>query len=95
MRNSGLNVTENNALLSVRDFGRGMPARSRPGFDLNDSHVGVGLSGMRERVTDLGGSFAIESDSHGTAIIVSVPLAAQPSGKSRPGQGDLGRNFAA
>jgi signal transduction histidine kinase len=91
----GLNVTENKALLSVRDFGRGMPARSRPGFDLNGSHVGVGLSGMRERVTDLGGSFDIESDSHGTAIIVALPLAAQPSGESRPGQGNLGRNFAA
>ncbi len=91
----GLNVTENKALLSVRDFGRGMPARSGPGFDLNGSHVGVGLSGMRERVSDLGGSFDIESDSHGTAIIVALPLAAQPSGESRPGQGNLGRNFAA
>ncbi len=91
----GLNVTENNALLSVRDFGRGMPARSRPGFDLNGSHVGVGLSGMRERVTDLGGSFVIASDSHGTAIIVSLPLAAQPSGESLPGQGDLGTKFEA
>jgi len=91
----GLNVAENNALLSVRDFGRGMPARSRPGFDLNGSHVGVGLSGMRERVTDLGGTLHIESDSHGTAIIVSLPLAAQPSGESHPVQGNLGRNLAA
>jgi signal transduction histidine kinase len=91
----GLNVTENKALLSVRDFGCGMPARSRPGFDLNGSHVGVGLSGMRERITDLGGSFDIESDSHGTAIIVALPLAAKTSGESRPGQGNLGRNFAA
>jgi signal transduction histidine kinase len=75
----GLTVTENRALLSVRDFGRGMPAPLRQGFDLN-GHVGVGLSGMRERVTDLGGSFNIESNSHGTAIIVALPLAAQPSG---------------
>jgi signal transduction histidine kinase len=90
-----LTVTENRALLSVRDFGRGMPAQSRPGFDLNGGHVGVGLSGMRERVTDLGGSFDIESNSHGTAIIIALPLAAQTSGKSRASQGNLGKNSAA
>jgi signal transduction histidine kinase len=91
----GLKVTENKALLRVRDFGRGMPARLGQGSDLNGSHVGVGLSGMRERVTDLGGSLNIESDSQGTAIIVSLPLAPQPSGESRPGQGNPGRNLAA
>jgi signal transduction histidine kinase len=31
---------------------------------------------MHERVGDLGGAFEIESDSHGTAIIVAFPLAA-------------------
>jgi len=77
----GLTVTENRALLSVRDFGRGMPARLRHGSDLNGSHVGVGLSGMRERVTDLGGRFDIESNSHGTAIVVALPLAAQIASK--------------
>ena len=91
----GLTVTGNRALLSVRDFGRGMPARLRQGFDLNGSHVGVGLSGMRERVTDLGGSLDIESNSHGTAIIVALPLAAvQPSGESPASQGNLGKSAA-
>ena len=56
-----------------------MPARLRQGSDLNGGHVGVGLSGMQERVTDLGGSFDIESNSYGTAIIVALPLAAQPA----------------
>ena len=56
-----------------------MPARLRQGSDLNGGHVGVGLSGMQERVTDLGGSFDTESNSHGTAIIVALPLAAQPA----------------
>src|SRR5439155_8042689 len=91
----GLTVTGNRALLSVRDFGRGMPARLRQGSDLNGSHVGVGLSGMRERVTDLGGSLDIESNSHGTAIIVALPLAAvQPSGESRASQGNLEKSAA-
>jgi signal transduction histidine kinase len=80
----GLTVTENQVLLSVRDFGRGMPAGLRQGSDQNGNHVGVGLSGMRERITDLGGSLNIESSSHGTAIIVAFPLAAQPSRESRP-----------
>jgi signal transduction histidine kinase len=48
-----------------------------------------------ERVTDLGGSFDIESDSHGTAIIVAFALAAQPSGESRASQENLGKKFAA
>jgi len=80
----GLTATENQVLLSVRDFGRGMPAGLRQGSDQNGNHVGVGLSGMRERITDLGGSLNIESSSHGTAIIVAFPLAAQPSRESRP-----------
>jgi hypothetical protein len=46
-------------------------------------------SGMRERVTDLGGSFDIESNSQGTAIIVALPLAEQPSGESRASHGSL------
>lgn len=61
--------------------------------DLNGSHAGVGLSGMRERVADLGGSFEIQSDSHGTAVIVTFSLAAKPSGESN--QANLGKNLAA
>ena len=91
----GLRVIESQVLLSVRDFGRGMPAGLRQGFDLNCGHFGVGLSGMREPVTDLGGSFDIESNSHGTAIIVALPLAEQPSGESRASQGSLRKNSAA
>jgi two-component system NarL family sensor kinase len=85
----GLTVTENQVLLSVRDFRHGMPA------DLDGGHVGVGLSGMRERVIDLGGSFDVESNSHGTAIIVALPLIAQASGESRASQGSLRQNSAA
>jgi len=91
----GLAVTENQVVLCVQDFGRGMPARLRQGSDLNGSQVGVGLSGMRERVTDLGGSFDVESNSQGTAIIVALPLAAQPSGASPASQANLGKESAA
>ena len=81
----GLTVSENRALLRVRDFGRGMPARFTQSSDGNGNgfHVGVGLGGMRERVSDLGGSFHIESDSSGTAINVAIPLTAETLGESR------------
>lgn len=89
-----LTATEKHALLRVRDFGRGMPARLLQG-ELNDGQVGVGLSGMRERVMDLGGSFDIDSNSSGTAIIVALPLAVPPSDERLASQGNLGKNSAA
>jgi|KBSSwiStaDraftv2_1062776.scaffolds.fasta_scaffold44978_2 PAS domain S-box-containing protein len=84
----GLKITENQVQLIVRDFGCGIPAV------LGLNHAGVGLSGMRERVADLGGSFDIESDSNGTAVIVKFPLAAEPAGESNQAK-NLGKNLAA
>jgi len=37
--------------------------------------VGVGIAGMRERVRQLGGRLEIESDSSGTLIRATLPLA--------------------
>lgn len=50
--------------LEIRDDGRGLPERRRSG---------VGLTSMRERAAELGGSFAIESVG-GTVIRVALPL---------------------
>jgi two-component system, NarL family, sensor histidine kinase DevS len=51
------------------------------GFDLNQSHSGFGLSGMRERVELAGGELQIVSSSgHGTRVMASVPLAAPAAG---------------
>jgi signal transduction histidine kinase len=63
-----------------------MPAELVGGSQTNGDHFGVGLSGMRERVNDLGGTFEIQSTGDGTAIVVSIPLAAEPSdaGHSAP-----------
>lgn len=63
------------AVLTVRDFGRGVPAELLRGSQTNGQHFGVGLSGMRERVNDLGGTFEIQSSGNGTLISVSIPLA--------------------
>ena len=49
-----LKASEHQAVFTVRDFGRGMPAELIQGYQTNGDHFGVGLSGMRERVKDLG-----------------------------------------
>lgn len=90
----GLAVTDTEALLSVRDFGRGIPGELMPNCDLDGCRVGVGLSGMRERVSDLGGNFAVHSNSRGTAIIVSLPLTGQPPERHAPVKGNTRRMLA-
>jgi signal transduction histidine kinase len=74
-----LKASEHQAVFTVRDFGRGMPAELVQGSQTNGDHFGVGLSGMRERVNDLGGNFEIQSGRDGTAITLSIPLASETS----------------
>ena len=59
--------------LSVRDDGIGMALPSQR--DQRDSLLGIGIAGMRERVTQLSGEFRIDSSpGNGTAIRVELPL---------------------
>jgi signal transduction histidine kinase len=77
-----LRVVEGQAVFTVRDFGRGMPAELMQNAQTNGNCVGVGLSGMRERVNDLGGTLELKSSRDGTSITVSIPLAAETSEQS-------------
>jgi two-component system, NarL family, sensor kinase len=52
-------------LLRVRDTGRGLAAEPR---------AGVGLTSMRERAEELGGSCTVTSDSSGTLVEVRLPI---------------------
>jgi len=61
-------------VLAVRDFGRGMPEEIVRTFREHGSGVGVGLSGMRERMNELGGNLEIASDQHGTIVVATLPL---------------------
>jgi PAS domain S-box-containing protein len=66
-----LTVDQNHVQLEVQDAGKGLP-RSRA-----DGHVdamGVGITGMRERVKQLGGRMKIESSPRGTTVSVTLPL---------------------
>jgi signal transduction histidine kinase len=65
----------NRLLLSIQDDGRGFPAQQVKG---------MGLLGIEERVSYLGGSFAVDSEpGRGTLLSVMLPLAQPAVGNAR------------
>jgi PAS domain S-box-containing protein len=60
--------------IEIRDHGRGMPAHVMEQIRAEGPKLGVGLAGMRERIHELGGTFEVSSDQHGTVIRAAVPL---------------------
>ena len=62
-------------VLTVRDYGRGVPEEILRNFREHGSGVGVGLSGMRERMNELGGNLELASDQTGTIVMAKLPLA--------------------
>jgi two-component system, NarL family, sensor kinase len=70
-----LQVDQNGISLSVRDYGKGISAERLANMNGSGSDVGVGIAGMRERLKELRGSLEIQSDSTGTLLTASVPLA--------------------
>ena len=54
--------------------GKGISAELLKDIEGSSAGAGVGLGGMRERVSELGGHFSIESGFGGTTIYVSLPL---------------------
>ncbi len=69
-----LQIVQNVISLSVRDYGKGIPAERLTKMNGSGSDVGVGIAGMRERLRELGGKLEIESDSTGTLLKASIPL---------------------
>jgi signal transduction histidine kinase len=58
-------------VLGVADCGRGLPPRAAGA----DPDFTVGISGMRERVEELGGKFSIESVAgEGCTVRAALPL---------------------
>jgi two-component system NarL family sensor kinase len=61
-------------ILEIKDNGRGMPQSVLTRFAQTGSSAGVGLTGIHERVRELGGSFQIDSDNKGTCLIITIPV---------------------
>src|SRR5271170_3593443 len=59
--------------LQVCDEGKGMPFTNGIPISVTSKH-GVGLSGMRERVREFGGTLEIQSDANGTRVTASLPV---------------------
>jgi len=71
-----LRRNEGAVFLEVRDNGKGMPPNVVSKSGHGKQVVGVGILGMRERLSQLGGTLEIDSDKSGTTVKVHVPLAA-------------------
>lgn len=65
--------TRKSVTLEVKDDGRGFPAIGESIISRSDT-PGVGLRGMRERVTQLGGKLEITSNGTGTLVLAKLPL---------------------
>ena len=83
---AGIRISRNSdgIVLQVRDRGKGMPVERRDGMSVPTKR-GVGISGMRERVRQLGGRLDISSGRKGTAITVFFPLANNAMAQSAGG----------
>ena len=64
----------NEVKVEVRDEGKGMPS----GENGSHARVGVGIQGMRERITQFGGRFEIRSNKKGTTVAATVPVPSSP-----------------
>jgi PAS domain S-box-containing protein len=63
----------NQVKVEVRDQGKGIPTGPN-GASWAHRRMGVGIQGMHERITQLGGRFEIRSGKKGTTVVASVPV---------------------
>jgi PAS domain S-box-containing protein len=79
-----LSAQEGTATLEISDEGTGIPSAVLEEWGRSwQRAMGVGLRGMRERLTQLGGELEISSSDRGTTVRATVP-AAELSQVSRP-----------
>jgi PAS domain S-box-containing protein len=60
--------------LEIRDQGKGMAAAPMSLQESGGARLGVGILGMRERMTQLGGKLEIDSNPSGTVVRATIPL---------------------
>jgi PAS domain S-box-containing protein len=69
-----LTFAEDELQFEVADDGRGFPAAVLEAAERGSSATGVGVSGMRDRVGQLGGELKIQSNSRGSQVTAVIPL---------------------
>jgi signal transduction histidine kinase len=65
------NVNDGKAHLEIRDEGKGIPAERQQEMRIGGG--GVGLRGIRERISQFGGNLEVNSTSMGTSVIANIP----------------------
>jgi PAS domain S-box-containing protein len=77
-RNGNVTLIEKNGgiAVTVRDDGKGIEEQV---VQLRPESVGVGIGGMRQRVTELGGTLRLSNANPGTIVEVIIPAARQDS----------------
>ena len=73
-RNGSVSLVEKEGriVVTVRDDGKGIEEQV---IQLRPESVGVGIGGMRQRVTELGGSLRLSNANPGTIVEVMIPAA--------------------
>jgi two-component system, NarL family, sensor kinase len=66
-------------LLEVSDSGRGIPPKVQTELLQGSGKTGLGICGIRERITEMNGSLDIDSNRDGTTVRVLVPAPPQPA----------------
>ena len=71
-------------VVEIQDHGQGMSAQRLA--EIQSVRSGVGILGMRERLSQFKGEMRIESDSTGTRIMVSIPVSKGAAGEDESGE---------
>jgi signal transduction histidine kinase len=91
-----LKLDAERVILKIRDYGHGMPQHVLQRFQEAGTGVGVGLAGMQERISELGGRLEISAASPGTVVTVSMPVSKREDTLASSAKaGQSGRSFPA
>ena len=62
-------------VMTLRDYGKGIPESVLQNFKTSGAPAGVGLGGMRGRIADMDGTLDLESPEQGALLRVTIPVA--------------------
>jgi len=73
-----LGTNGGNVVLSIKDYGQGLPESLLDSLQEDGTGGGVGLAGMTERVREIGGRLEVNSSPTGTEVVARVPIRLRP-----------------